>query len=415
MVTDDFDPLEFLKYKQPPTSVEGDFTPQNPQTAAPVAPPMDFTKEIMPLLPPIVVEQPDALIAANQDKKKTLENKQAQLLQEAAATGQFSKNEKIASGLAMALPGLLGAIVGGALAGPQGALAGFGGGASGGVSGVQDLQKRKDSQAKNLTDQANQLAARIDAADQEIMRRKDRLEDRSLSKEEKEKERIQIERLTKDKLVAEEKLLDKKLGAEERLTKLSNNARRGDLLLQNAAMLEREQMDTERALLLAGEKAKSDAKKAGKENKLTESQANALMYGSLAKTSMDAINYLDNKGFDRTSVLSGVSTITPNIAKDPNIQMAVNAEKNFLAAVLRKQSGGAITDEEWSNTAPQYFERAGDSPEVVAQKRAFRQTFLNGMARSLGDDGMQMINETSAPINYNTKINTKSKKEIYGF
>lgn len=50
--------------------------------------------------------------------------------------------------------------------------------------------------------------------------------------------------------------------------------------------------------------------------------------------------------------------------------------KNFIAAVLRKESGGAITEDEWDTYYPMYFPDVGDSKEAIASKAAMRKDAL---------------------------------------
>lgn len=51
----------------------------------------------------------------------------------------------------------------------------------------------------------------------------------------------------------------------------------------------------------------------------------------------------------------------------------VNAEREWLAPVLRKDSGAAISQGEWKTTGEVYFPRPGDSPERIAQKQQSRE------------------------------------------
>lgn len=51
----------------------------------------------------------------------------------------------------------------------------------------------------------------------------------------------------------------------------------------------------------------------------------------------------------------------------------VNAEREWLAPVLRKDSGAAISQGEWKTTGEVYFPRPGDSNERIAQKQQSRE------------------------------------------
>ena len=61
------------------------------------------------------------------------------------------------------------------------------------------------------------------------------------------------------------------------------------------------------------------------------------------------------------------------------------ASRNFIAAVLRKESGAAISDGEYLNGLKQYFPQVGDKPEVITDKEALRSASIKGMYRESGD------------------------------
>ena len=62
----------------------------------------------------------------------------------------------------------------------------------------------------------------------------------------------------------------------------------------------------------------------------------------------------------------------PNIFQSPLIQSELQAERNFVNAVLRRESGAAIAPDEFKSAEKQYFPQPGDSAEVLAQKKANR-------------------------------------------
>lgn len=69
--------------------------------------------------------------------------------------------------------------------------------------------------------------------------------------------------------------------------------------------------------------------------------------------------------------------------------MAQQAQRNFVNAVLRRESGAVISDEEFANAAQQYFPQPGDSPAVVAQKAQNRMTAIAGVRRASGPGGQE--------------------------
>ena len=71
--------------------------------------------------------------------------------------------------------------------------------------------------------------------------------------------------------------------------------------------------------------------------------------------------------------------------QSPQGQRFYQASRNFIAAVLRKESGAAISDGEYTNGLKQYFPRVGDGPEVLKQKEALRESAIKGMVNVSGD------------------------------
>jgi len=76
---------------------------------------------------------------------------------------------------------------------------------------------------------------------------------------------------------------------------------------------------------------------------------------------------------------------TENMLLSPEYQQYLNAEQNFLAAVLRRDTGAAITNEEFRLYRPMFFPQPGDGPEVIAQKRSMREQALLGLRAGAGE------------------------------
>ena len=66
------------------------------------------------------------------------------------------------------------------------------------------------------------------------------------------------------------------------------------------------------------------------------------------------------------------------------MQMTLQAQRDFINAVLRRESGATISPSEFENARKQYFPQIGDGPEVIAQKRQNRIITMKGMAREAG-------------------------------
>lgn len=65
-------------------------------------------------------------------------------------------------------------------------------------------------------------------------------------------------------------------------------------------------------------------------------------------------------------------------------QQYLAAKMNFITAVLRKESGAAISDTEFANEDLKYFPQPGESAAVIEQKRIARKTAIESMKAQSG-------------------------------
>ena len=131
------------------------------------------------------------------------------------------------------------------------------------------------------------------------------------------------------------------------------------------------------------------------EKPLTEFQGKSMNFGTRAA---EADKILQNTQFDPTAV-EGVrrTGLIGNFFASPETQKALQAQRDFVNATLRQESGAAISNSEFENAQKQYFPQPGDSPEVIAQKAANRRTVIAGFARQAGPNGGRDVAEV-----YNT-------------
>lgn len=116
---------------------------------------------------------------------------------------------------------------------------------------------------------------------------------------------------------------------------------------------------------------------------LTEGQSNALMFGARMGAANEEIDQLAAKGTNMPSVLKQSAENIPlvgrmagaavNSTQTPAQQQVEQAKRDFINALLRKESGAAIGQDEFKNADRQYFPQVGDSPAVIAQKRRNRE------------------------------------------
>lgn len=84
-----------------------------------------------------------------------------------------------------------------------------------------------------------------------------------------------------------------------------------------------------------------------------------------------------------------------NYGRDPEFQKFDQARRDFVNAILRRESGAVISDQEFDNANKQYFPVPGDSAEVIAQKRRNRETAIEGLRVGSGE-GASYVDKLSA-------------------
>lgn len=132
---------------------------------------------------------------------------------------------------------------------------------------------------------------------------------------------------------------------------------------------------------------------------LTEAQAKATGYYGRARDAEAVLKNLPSRSFGGAAVgmaqnvknipyigdaIGGVVTPLTNPLLDPAQQKFENAADAFLAAVLRQESGAAISATERSEYRKIYIPEYGDSKEVLAQKAANRATAIEALRTGAG-------------------------------
>lgn len=121
---------------------------------------------------------------------------------------------------------------------------------------------------------------------------------------------------------------------------------------------------------------------------LNESQGNSLMYGKRMQTAHKILEDLENSGTIRGWSLTGV--------KNEDQRKYEQAQRNFINAILRKESGAVIADSEFDNAKKQYFPAFWDSEEVIKQKAANRAQVIKSLLTNAGPKGEAAITK---PVN----------------
>jgi hypothetical protein len=143
---------------------------------------------------------------------------------------------------------------------------------------------------------------------------------------------------------------------------------------------------------------------------MTEFQGKAALYGTRAQQSHNILNDLEEKistsglavkrGLESVPLVGGVLGAAGNVALSKDQQRVEQAQRDFVNAVLRQESGAVISDAEFANAQKQYFPAPGDSPDVLKQKRRNREIAISGFERMAGREGAAAIGDirNNAPL-----------------
>jgi hypothetical protein len=150
-----------------------------------------------------------------------------------------------------------------------------------------------------------------------------------------------------------------------------------------------------------------------KNEKLTEGMRNNAMY---AQRMTAAEKLLGGTTEQKPGVMETIAGSAPiigselgaNQMRSPDRQKAVQAQRDWVRAKLRKESGAAIAVDEMNQEIATYFPQIGDSPDVIAQKKIAREQATQGLIQSSGS-AYSPPAERQAPImsKADAKMSTK--------
>jgi hypothetical protein len=153
---------------------------------------------------------------------------------------------------------------------------------------------------------------------------------------------------------------------------------------------------------------------------LTEAQGNSVAFGARAVEANRLATDLESKGVTipgkTSTVVSGIAGMTPFVGEkyseatkslfnvlpefagglSPEQQQNQQARRNFISAVLRKESGAAIGVDEYKNEERKYFAQLGDSDKVIKQKQEARQLAIEALKAQAGPSGVRQINQITS-------------------
>jgi hypothetical protein len=122
---------------------------------------------------------------------------------------------------------------------------------------------------------------------------------------------------------------------------------------------------------------------------LNETQGKANLFGTRMKEADRILGTVEGKyspmavnakmGADRLPVIGGLAGYAANTALSAEGQQAEQAQRDFINAVLRRESGAAIAESEFDNARKQYFPEPGDDKTKIDQKRRNRKLAIQGL------------------------------------
>lgn len=132
---------------------------------------------------------------------------------------------------------------------------------------------------------------------------------------------------------------------------------------------------------------------------LSEDQGKSAGYALKASEAFQQLEKLDQPGAARgvavnstlanVPVIGGVAAMGTRATQNANTHDVEQAQRNFINAVLRRESGASINAGEFENARLQYFVQPNDPPSTIANKRANMQQAVAGIEASAGAEGMK--------------------------
>jgi hypothetical protein len=141
---------------------------------------------------------------------------------------------------------------------------------------------------------------------------------------------------------------------------------------------------------------------------LTEAQGKSTGFALRAKQASDILDIVGKDGKVQPGVLKRVGESVPlvgeglgtmlNVTQTPQQQQIEQAQRAFVNAILRQESGAAINESEFVNAKKQYFPQPGDSKEVIEQKRLNRETAVRSLEVAAGPGMKQAAPATGIKV-----------------
>jgi ribosomal protein L29 len=142
---------------------------------------------------------------------------------------------------------------------------------------------------------------------------------------------------------------------------------------------------------------------------MSEAESKAAGFSERMLQSEPSIEANKDAGMSMWEKSKAAIPVVGNYAVSPEYQQFDQAQRDFINAQLRRESGAVISPEEFDNARKQYFPQSGDKPEVLAQKKANREAAINSMRTSAG-----AAYKPAQPVTLSTDAPQTDYKSKYG-
>jgi hypothetical protein len=168
---------------------------------------------------------------------------------------------------------------------------------------------------------------------------------------------------------------------------------------------------------------------------LTESQGKATGMALRAQQAHDILRALEDGGTKTPGIIKqgaaavpvvggalamGVNAL-PSVLGGPSSEQnrVEQAQRDFVNAVLRVESGASISESEFNNARKQYFPQPGDDAATIAQKRQNRETAIQALKLQAGPGAKNVVSKTpdkapEAPKSDPSKMTDEDLKKALG-
>jgi hypothetical protein len=340
---------------------------KSPGTAAPAMAPLGD------LTPASLKDEPKHAPAADMiadmlgKRRNRYSDDEAKARGEAVDADKMTDDDKLAFALLSALPGLIGLVGGGIAGGGLGAAQGLAGGLQGGAAGTQMIADAKTGKRKEALARADKASDRLAQVDNQELQHGEALQNQGFTAGQADK-RQQFEAGQTEKTQKfQAGQTDKQIAAQH----AENAANRGNAL----KIKEMDVMsDREKAIINA-------QKERGGNDK--DFQVNSARW---ATRMMGSAPQIDAAEKQLTSLAGHFATKNAWVEAmaNPKLKQAAASIGQYLSGILRKDSGAAITPDEWADAYRQYMPNVNDDAETLLFKQRTRKRETAAMYESAG-------------------------------